>query len=444
MSYILLPKILNNNFFFNFKFYDKAVYQDRDIDSVYISKSLNLYLNYIKLNIDNYNKEWDIYKKYTNPYEYIHSSVNDLKFSVCNYKPLSRSFYKMIEIINIFNLLNETNSISSFHLAEGPGGFIQAFCHTRKNIDDKYFGMTLESSDRNIPGWKKSYQFLNENPNVKIITGHSKNGDLFIKNNIVYIRDNYKNSCDYVTGDGGIDFSVDFNNQEYLSSRLLLAQIFYNIIIQKVGGCFVLKIFDIFSKLTVDMLFSLSCLYENVYIYKPNTSRIANSEKYIICKNYKGVSDKLIEYIINNFDNILNNIDSISCLFDCYIPNYFINKIEEVNAIYGQTQIENINFTLNIIRENNIVDISNNFINKSRVLNKLNNLKLNNIIKSINWCKKNNLPINKHFIDYTNSNSSNGNTSITDNTNSNTNNTIIENSSDNGSNIDIDTVYLEE
>tara|TARA_Y100000389_G_scaffold204956_1_gene261242 strand:- start:28488 stop:29819 length:1332 start_codon:yes stop_codon:yes gene_type:complete len=443
MSYILLPKVLNNFFFFNFKFNNKYSYQDKD--SVYISKSLNLYLNYIKLNIDNYNKEWDIFKKYTNPYEYIHSSVNELKFSVCNYKPLSRSFYKMIEIINTFNLLDETNPIFSFHLAEGPGGFIQAFCHTRENIHDKYFGMTLESSDRNIPGWKKSYQFLNENPNVKIITGHSKNGDLFNKNNLVYIRDNYKNKCNYVTGDGGIDFSVDFNNQEYLSSRLLLAQIFYNMIIQKVGGCFVLKIFDIFSKLTVDMLFTLSCLYENVYLYKPNTSRIANSEKYIICKNYKGVSDKLIEYIINNFDNILNNIDSISSLFDCDIPNYFINRIEEVNAIYGQTQIENINFTLNIIRENNIVDISNNFINKSRVLNKLNNLKLNNIIKSINWCKKNNLLINKHFIDYTNSNSrTNSNTTITDNSNNNTNNTIIENSNDNGSSIDISPVYLEE
>ena len=29
----------------------------------------------------------------------------------------------------------------------------------------------------------------------------------------------------------------------------------------------------------------------------------------------------------------------------------FINKIKEINAIYGQQQIENINNTLNLIRE---------------------------------------------------------------------------------------------
>ena len=33
---------------------------------------------------------------------------------------------KMIEIIDTFGFLNESTHIQSFHLAEGPGSFIQA------------------------------------------------------------------------------------------------------------------------------------------------------------------------------------------------------------------------------------------------------------------------------------------------------------------------------
>ena len=62
---------------------------------------------------------------------------------------------------------------------------------------------------------------------------------------------------------------------------------------------FVLKIFDIFTLPTIQIIFILSSVYDNVYICKPNTSRIANSEKYLVCKNYKH-NRNLIKYFINN------------------------------------------------------------------------------------------------------------------------------------------------
>ena len=64
-----------------------------------INKTLSMYLNKVKTEIDNRQTEWDKYKKYTNPYEYIHTAVPNSQQSVCRLKPLSRSFYKMIEII---------------------------------------------------------------------------------------------------------------------------------------------------------------------------------------------------------------------------------------------------------------------------------------------------------------------------------------------------------
>jgi hypothetical protein len=275
----------------------------------------------------------------------------------------------MIEIINIFNFLNNENNIVSFHLAEGPGGFIEAFKYYRNNEKDLYYGMTLISNNNNIPSWKKSNNFINSNKNIKIITGESKNGDLFLKENLLFINDKFKNSIDYITGDGGFDFSIDFNKQEELSLKLIVSQIFYAIIMQKKGGLFILKVFDMFNLKTIEMIFLLSNCYENVFSYKPNTSRIANSEKYIVCKNFKNnnFTTNLKDYIINNFDTILNNLNNIKTFFNIQLPILFLNKIEEINAIYGQQQLENINITLNLIREYNN-------LNLEIVLNQLDNL----------------------------------------------------------------------
>ena len=352
MAYINLPNLNFTDIEFDIKFINN------ESSDIYISNSLHHYLTNIKQQIDSYSNLWDYYKKITNPYEFIHTIVPEYKLSICKYKPLSRSFFKMIEIIHTFSFLNEKNNIKSFHLAEGPGGFIEAFSYKRNNKNDTYYGMTLMSDDINIPSWKKSTYFINNNKNVIIEYGSSKTGDLFLKQNLLYCYEKYRNSMDYITADGGFDFSVDFNKQEDQAMKLILAQIFFGLIMQKFNGNFVLKIFDIFKYKTVEIIFLLSNLYEYVYIYKPYTSRVANSEKYIICKNFKNNIPNLNKKIIENFDYVLNNIDNIYSLFNVKFPRLFINKIEEINGIYGQQQIENINSTLNIIRE--ITNIKNN------------------------------------------------------------------------------------
>lgn len=359
MAYINIPSLNYTDLRFNFVLKD----DDNKEEEIFMSNSLNHYLSNIKQQIDEYSNYWDYYKKLTNPYEFIHTQVPEIKYSICKYKPLSRSFFKMIEIINTFSFLCEKNTINCFHLAEGPGGFIEAFNYKRNNKGDKYYGMTLISDNINIPSWKKSSHFINNNKNVIIEYGSTKTGDLFIKENLIYCSKNYANMMDYITADGGFDFSVDFNKQEELSMKLIIAQIFFAIIMQKEGGNFVLKIFDIFKFKTVEIIFLLSNLYDYVYIYKPYTSRVANSEKYVICKNYKNNNEFIYKEIINNFDYLLNNIDNIYSLFNITLPKLFLKKIEEINAIYGQQQIENINTTLNFIRE--FINIKHNNYNLS-------------------------------------------------------------------------------
>jgi 23S rRNA U2552 (ribose-2'-O)-methylase RlmE/FtsJ len=253
-----------------------------------ISNSLSEYLYETKKKLDEREKEWDVFKKYTNPYEYIHTPIPFKKKCISKYKPLSRSYFKMIEMVNTFNLYYDTKPIKSFHLAEGPGGFIEAMAGLRKCPNDTYIGMTIidDNQDPNIPGWKKTESFLRQNKNVYIETASDKTGNILSLDNLVYCKDKYASSMDLITGDGGFDFSMDFNNQEIHIAKLLFGQIAYAVTMQKKGGSFILKIFDSFMQHTIDLLYILSSFYEKVYIMKPNTSRYANSERYIVCKDF--------------------------------------------------------------------------------------------------------------------------------------------------------------
>ena len=69
-----------------------------------ISFSLARYLYEIKEKLCEKQHDWDIYKKYTNPYEYVHGIVPQKKKSISKYKPLSRSYFKMIELLHTFNI----------------------------------------------------------------------------------------------------------------------------------------------------------------------------------------------------------------------------------------------------------------------------------------------------------------------------------------------------
>lgn len=98
-----------------------------DSNFTFLNKRLRDLLDKSKKNIDNYIDLWGSVKKYTNHYEFIHTPIPEYNTCISKYNPTSRAFYKMIEIINFFKINNET-TINSFHLAEAPGGFMEALC----------------------------------------------------------------------------------------------------------------------------------------------------------------------------------------------------------------------------------------------------------------------------------------------------------------------------
>ena len=359
----------------------------KEEQQTFVNNSLSHYLRNIKDKLDNISFEWNSHKKFTNIYEYVHTNISNNNNSISKLKPISRAFYKLIEIIYKFDIFKIYNhkSIKSFHFAEGPGGFMEAISFFRQNKKDKYYGMTLlDKVNKNIPSWKKSN--IANSENFIFENGDDNTGNLYNPKNYKSILNKYYNSFDFVSGDGGIDFSSDFHKQELIAFKLIFCEIFYAIKVKKKNGSFVLKIFDIFHKPTIQCIYLLSTLFKEVYIFKPNTSRSGNSEKYIICKYFNNTHrDKLIqkfEKILQVYNKVDENQFFIESFLNIPMQHIFISKIQDINIILGNKQIKNILTTLKLIDNN------------EKKSEKIKLYKNENIQKCVNWCIKHNIPYN--------------------------------------------------
>ena len=358
-----------------------------------IYKIINKYKTYI----DKY-KEWDKYKSYSNLFEIItYNSYCKFQKPLTLYEPISRAYFKFWEILINFNLINPNNSNYKYAaLAEGPGGFVECFINYRKKCFqgkfDKIYCMTLLNSDTyNVPDWKKISKFLSrKRNNINILYGEDGTGNLYNIENIKYfIKNSGKNKMDLVTADGGFDYSNDFDKQEQLSYRLIFCEIVTALALTKKGGHFILKIFDIFTTLTLKFIFLLNNYYEEVIITKPYISRPANSEKYIVCKNFiKPLSDTNL----NKYFNIIKNWNDKTYIIDLFtfeVPLWYKKVISMYNYYNSKKQVENILQTLFLI---------NNKISESDKTNII----IKQTVYSLLWCEKykQNINFKSNFLKY--------------------------------------------
>jgi len=309
---------------------------------------------------------WNVYKQYTNDYERIHVSSNRSRVNdnVAAYLPLSRSYFKMWELLKDFGLLGgcagqpslANTSVRTAHLAEGPGGFIEAVCRFRKATatntarqTDRYYGITLKPTRRDVPGWSKSIRLLREYTQIHRHHGADGSGCLYkIANIHRLVRDVGRNSCTLVTGDGGIDFSVDFALQEPLSLRLLTAQIYAGLLLLHPGKAFVCKFFDMHEPATHELLWILATAFDKIHIVKPATSRLANSERYIVGVGYRGCPEPLEKLLCATLMQWRPDYQLVT-IMQAPVPPSFLSCITAYNEWYAEQQHRSIQACLRLI-----------------------------------------------------------------------------------------------
>ena len=319
-------------------------------------------------------RKWEEVKKKHNQYEYIYTSSKQNN-NICKVIPVSRSYFKLHEIIKNKHLLED--KIYCACLAEGPGGFIHClnnYVFGSNKVIYKVFGITLISDDKSIPYWNQI--ILNHRMNL-ISNGKDNTGNLYnYENAKEFIQTINLNHCHLVTADGGFDYSKNYNSQEDNSYKLIYSEIFVALNIQKLRGNFVLKVFDLFNYKTIQLIYLLYNCYSIIEIYKPLTSRNSNSEKYIICSQFEGCSSSIKEKLKEYYDKCEEiHID---------IPESFIKDINDFNDIFVSSQIQSIHDIIKDIKTS--IKSNSKYPLKSQITN------------AIRWCELYNLPINENCI----------------------------------------------
>jgi hypothetical protein len=282
-----------------------------------VSSLENRILHQAKSEINLYYEEgrWDDYKKITNPYEYIFLSWNRRSSrSVAVRQPLSRSYFKMIELwkdIDITKhlqpLIERDGGLRTAHAAEGPGGFIEACAVSAETQSWEFLradAITLRSEAKNVPGWRKASRFLSLYPQVHIHDGEDGTGNILrVENQLAFVasvREANPAGVHLFTADGGFDFSNDYSAQEDSIFPLLLAECILGLQTLTKGGMMIIKCFDTTEHPTLDLLWLLTRAFCQWGIVKPRTSRAGNAERYFIGKGYlddgRDIMDVLLAY----------------------------------------------------------------------------------------------------------------------------------------------------
>lgn len=355
-----------------------------------------------------YNHRWDHCKKYTNEYELVFTSSAELP-GLSSVNPISRSFFKLWEMLHDFRddvlpPAADGESKRAAFLAEGPGGFMEAFARFRgPAADDKLHGITLSpqgggggGKGGSVPSWRLPSQLLRPG-SFQLHYGADGTGNLYSVDNIDhFVREVGPGSCHLVTADGGFDFSSNFNDQEEASTRLVACETLAALMLQRPGGTFVLKAYDMHMRSTIRLLQALRSCFETVRVVKPLTSRPANSEKYVLCCGFHAsdVSDSVVAALrracLAGGTGAAVAAELDACLGP--MPLAFMRDVVEFNAVYIARQVCYISRTLLLIKEDQ-AEVPKRTSISDRIQCQLQ--------KSLRWCHKYNVPVSmpaiKHY-----------------------------------------------
>jgi 23S rRNA U2552 (ribose-2'-O)-methylase RlmE/FtsJ len=290
----------------------------------YISRTRETLINIIK-KIESKKKFYNIVNNFEPDIQDYNDTIQNLTKIYFNIKSdsYSEDFYKMWEILNIFNIVSNDKinvGIMNTNLSDCDKAV--------SNYIDKI--LNKESSKLNLSNIEiQSPQKLDSVfKMIKDVSKSKKYMNLIVANS---------------------------DNNNYTT---YLGELLATLNCQDKNGNLVFKMFDAFNMVMVKILYILSSLYEQVYIYKPFTSRPSESEKFIVCKKYKyNPDDKNIKSLVSDIEKIIEMSEGNKFLNDIFldieVPTDFINTIKFINIKLVNIEQIQVNEIIKYIQENN-------------------------------------------------------------------------------------------
>jgi 23S rRNA U2552 (ribose-2'-O)-methylase RlmE/FtsJ len=265
---------------------------------------------------------------------------------ICKKQVISRAYFKLYEIIYHESLILE-ETLDCFFICESPGGFIECISDIRrkKNLRMKY--ITISKLDRLI----KYDRYLEES---NLLYGDITNIKT-INETILNVTTRFPSGLNLITADGGFDVKV-FNDQEIITSKLLLCEIYLALNTQRINGMFIIKFFDMFTHNSI-MYYMILCLfYKYVKIIKPNSSRNCNSERYLVCYNFTGLNNTNL-FIIRDIYRLIQRFTIDTVIYPDFKLDHFKNfykNMSTFNNLILYEQVKTINESIKMINNKDL------------------------------------------------------------------------------------------
>ncbi|XP_037920723.1 cap-specific mRNA (nucleoside-2'-O-)-methyltransferase 1 isoform X2 [Hermetia illucens] len=282
----------------------------------------------------------------SNPFELIKGAIfmNRAAVKMANIDSLCDFMFTNPVDENGQSLIKNNDLLYFADICAGPGGFSE-YVLFRKQWEAKGFGFTLKGNND-----FKLDKFLAGPPETfDPYYGVKDDGNIFDPENITSFMDfvlkQTETGVHFVMADGGFSVEGQENIQEILSKQLYLCQCLVALSILREKGHFLVKLFDLFTPFSVGLVYLMYKCFEEISICKPNTSRPANSERYLVCKWKKNHTDTIRRHLFHINEEMWANTDENADITELVCQDIlmqdekFINYITNSNNKFGANQI---------------------------------------------------------------------------------------------------------
>lgn len=220
----------------------------------------------------------------------------------------------------------------------------------RKSWEAKGFGFTLRGAN----DFKLEKFFAASPESFDAFYGVKEDGNIFDESNQdslnEYIRRHTPQGVHFAMADGGFSVEGQENIQEILSKQLYLCQFLTALKILRENGSFVCKVFDLFTPFSVGLVYLMYKCFHQVAIIKPNSSRPANSERYLVCKYKRPDAEtaaitgylNAVNHMLNEESQLPESEADVQEIFDAKelaADEDFLRYIIDSNNAIGKKQI---------------------------------------------------------------------------------------------------------
>ncbi len=270
---------------------------------------------------------------------------------------------------------DEGRVFRTLHIAEAPGNFLLAINQYLKTNYATLSWDWFASSWRNINMSAKdpaasaasNTHYLEDQYGIiaghkdKWIFGADGDGDITSTGNLrsfqQTIEKTFAGKLDLMTSDVKyVPMEVNFDEEEYINKPVHMGHLLCALMCLEKGGSMLLKEFTFFEAPSVCLLYLAACCFDQLMIIKPETSRPANSEVYILGIGYKkNLTPFDMERLLNilNYIRPLNNEHGSPAIFQKKdVPQDFVDQVIEMSQKMAQSQIDQLEKNIALYKKN--------------------------------------------------------------------------------------------